>query len=168
MFALSLLSDINECADPTICINGICVNIPGSYHCNCPADFELNPTRVGCVGETPLHSLHVAGFWSQLITELILKQRQDTHVYLNTCLCVRRHSLWKLLPGCSFPGRCFGELGLLQWDWSWCFEGILLLFAGPGLGESMWIMPLCQLKWVNQLLFRLCVDYACLYSPKVV
>uniref|UniRef100_A0A8C3G947 Fibrillin-1 n=1 Tax=Cyclopterus lumpus TaxID=8103 RepID=A0A8C3G947_CYCLU len=41
--------DINECADPTICINGICVNIPGSYHCNCPADFELNPTRVGCV-----------------------------------------------------------------------------------------------------------------------
>lgn len=45
-------SDINECADPTICINGMCVNIPGSYHCNCPADFELNPTRVGCVGET--------------------------------------------------------------------------------------------------------------------
>lgn len=45
-------SDINECADPTICINGVCVNIPGSYHCNCPPDFELNPTRVGCVGET--------------------------------------------------------------------------------------------------------------------
>lgn len=44
-------SDVNECADPTICINGMCVNIPGSYHCNCPADFELNPTRVGCVGE---------------------------------------------------------------------------------------------------------------------
>uniref|UniRef100_A0A671W3K1 Fibrillin-1 n=1 Tax=Sparus aurata TaxID=8175 RepID=A0A671W3K1_SPAAU len=42
-------SDVNECADPTICINGMCVNIPGSYHCNCPADFELNPTRVGCV-----------------------------------------------------------------------------------------------------------------------
>lgn len=50
-FTLSF-SDINECADPTICINGVCVNIPGSYHCNCPPDFELNPTRVGCVGET--------------------------------------------------------------------------------------------------------------------
>lgn len=43
-------SDVNECADPTICINGMCINIPGSYTCNCPPDFELNPTRVGCVG----------------------------------------------------------------------------------------------------------------------
>ena len=45
-------SDVNECAYPTTCINGMCVNVPGSYHCNCPPDFELNPTRVGCVGET--------------------------------------------------------------------------------------------------------------------
>lgn len=52
VFALTFFSDVNECADPTICINGMCVNIPGSYHCNCPADFELNPTRVGCVGKT--------------------------------------------------------------------------------------------------------------------
>lgn len=33
------------------CINGLCVNTPGSYLCNCPQDFELNPTGVGCVGE---------------------------------------------------------------------------------------------------------------------
>lgn len=45
-------SDINECADPVNCINGLCVNTPGSYLCNCPADFELNPTGVGCVGES--------------------------------------------------------------------------------------------------------------------
>lgn len=48
--------DINECLDPTTCINGICVNIPGTYLCNCPPDFELNPTGVGCVGETQLSS----------------------------------------------------------------------------------------------------------------
>uniref|UniRef100_A0A3P9AJ59 Fibrillin 2b n=1 Tax=Esox lucius TaxID=8010 RepID=A0A3P9AJ59_ESOLU len=41
--------DINECADPVNCINGLCVNTPGSYMCNCPHDFELNPTGVGCV-----------------------------------------------------------------------------------------------------------------------
>lgn len=47
----SIFSDINECADPVNCINGLCVNTPGSYLCNCPQDFELNPTGVGCVGE---------------------------------------------------------------------------------------------------------------------
>jgi hypothetical protein len=48
--------DINECADPVNCINGLCVNTPGSYLCNCPQDFELNPSRVGCVGESTLGS----------------------------------------------------------------------------------------------------------------
>ena len=43
-------ADINECADPVNCINGLCVNTPGGYMCNCPDDFELNPTGVGCVG----------------------------------------------------------------------------------------------------------------------
>lgn len=46
------IADINECADPVNCINGLCVNTPGSYQCNCPPDFELNPTGVGCVGES--------------------------------------------------------------------------------------------------------------------
>lgn len=45
------LTDVNECADPVNCINGLCLNMPGSYVCNCPPDFELNPTGVGCVGE---------------------------------------------------------------------------------------------------------------------
>ena len=45
------VTDINECAHPVNCINGLCVNTPGSYLCNCPTDFELNPTGVGCVGE---------------------------------------------------------------------------------------------------------------------
>ncbi|MED6274642.1 Fibrillin-2, partial [Characodon lateralis] len=40
---------INECAVHVNCLNGLCVNIPGSYMCNCPPDFTLNPTGVGCV-----------------------------------------------------------------------------------------------------------------------
>uniref|UniRef100_A0A8C2EZ36 Fibrillin 2b n=1 Tax=Cyprinus carpio TaxID=7962 RepID=A0A8C2EZ36_CYPCA len=47
-FCLSV-TDINECFDPVNCINGVCVNLPGSYLCNCPPDFELNPSGVGCV-----------------------------------------------------------------------------------------------------------------------
>lgn len=57
---LSIFSDINECADPVNCINGLCVNTPGSYLCNCPQDFELNPTGVGCVGEWgPVQRAHL-------------------------------------------------------------------------------------------------------------
>lgn len=52
--ALSFLADVNECADPTTCISGTCINTAGSYTCECPPDFELNPTRVGCVGKGPL------------------------------------------------------------------------------------------------------------------
>lgn len=47
-------ADVNECADPTTCISGTCINTAGSYTCECPPDFELNPTRVGCVGKGPL------------------------------------------------------------------------------------------------------------------
>lgn len=116
LVALSF-SDINECADPTICINGMCVNIPGSYHCNCPADFELNPTRVGCVGET--QQVLTTHFQCLILTilEQILNQRQ-TQLFPSTpvcvCIYVHRHSFWKLLPGRSFPRRCVRELGLLQ------------------------------------------------------
>lgn len=153
-----ILSDVNECADPTICINGMCVNIPGSYHCNCPADFELNPTRVGCVGET--EQVPTTHCWL-----FILAKARHTCIpgHLYVCVYVNRHSLWKLLPGCPFPRRRIGEFGLLQWDRSWCFEGILLLLPRPGLGKSMWIMPLCQLKWVISSLLRLCVHYSSLF-----
>lgn len=51
---LVFLADVNECADPTTCISGTCVNTAGSYTCECPPDFELNPTRVGCVGKGSL------------------------------------------------------------------------------------------------------------------
>ncbi len=51
------LADINECFDPVNCINGVCVNLPGSYLCNCPPDFELNPSGVGCVGTEPSASV---------------------------------------------------------------------------------------------------------------
>lgn len=50
VFSLFFL-DIDECADPINCVNGLCVNTPGRYECNCPPDFQLNPTGVGCVGE---------------------------------------------------------------------------------------------------------------------
>lgn len=46
-----LVLDVNECLDLIICISGNCVNILGSYICDCLFDFELNLIRVGCVGK---------------------------------------------------------------------------------------------------------------------
>lgn len=34
--------DIDECLAVT-CIEGECVNVPGSYHCQCPANHVLHP-----------------------------------------------------------------------------------------------------------------------------
>lgn len=52
-----MFTDIDECADPINCVNGLCVNTPGRYECNCPPDFQLNPTGVGCVGKYKLSGI---------------------------------------------------------------------------------------------------------------
>jgi len=44
-------TDVDECAEVANCINGNCVNVPGSYECQCPEGFESNPTGIGCVGK---------------------------------------------------------------------------------------------------------------------
>lgn len=101
-----------------------------------------------------------------------LKQQ---HLHTLTPLCVHirvhRYSFWQLLPGRSFPRWCIRELGLLQWDWSWCFKSILLLLPGPGLGKSMWIVPFYQLKWVIPSLLILCLGihifFMCQFNGKI-
>lgn len=44
--------DIDECsADPSLCSNGRCYNLEGSYRCECFEGFEPTPDRKRCVGE---------------------------------------------------------------------------------------------------------------------
>ncbi|KAM8764499.1 LOW QUALITY PROTEIN: fibrillin-3 [Rhynchonycteris naso] len=50
-------TDVNECANPVNCLNGLYVNTPGSYLCSFQ-DFELNPSRVGCVGGNCFLDMH--------------------------------------------------------------------------------------------------------------
>lgn len=48
-----LYSDINECeVFPNICQGGgLCVNVEGSYRCNCPPGLTLDSTGTKCFGE---------------------------------------------------------------------------------------------------------------------
>lgn len=37
---LSFFTDVDECADRTVCPSGICFNVPGGYNCgSCPNGF---------------------------------------------------------------------------------------------------------------------------------
>lgn len=63
-------TDVNECADPSNCKNGHCVDTPGSYYCICSPPWTLATDRNSCVtpeeqaGECK-HSA-VGGFYEEL------------------------------------------------------------------------------------------------------
>lgn len=43
--------DINECVEqPGLCHNGHCVNLQGSYRCDCFDGFEASHDRKSCIG----------------------------------------------------------------------------------------------------------------------
>ena len=45
---ISFFSDINECADNTaLCNSGKCVNLLGTYKCNCPSGFKGKNCEIG-------------------------------------------------------------------------------------------------------------------------
>lgn len=50
--SLSRLLDIDECQDPDAC-SQLCVNLEGSYKCECEEGFQLDPLSRSCkaVGE---------------------------------------------------------------------------------------------------------------------
>ncbi|PIK56741.1 putative fibrillin-2 isoform X3, partial [Apostichopus japonicus] len=40
--------DINECEIDGICVNGVCMNEDGSFHCACSLGYSYNPQIIGC------------------------------------------------------------------------------------------------------------------------
>ena len=43
-----IVTDINECLDNNGMCSHTCVNTPGSYHCECPTDYILQPDNHNC------------------------------------------------------------------------------------------------------------------------
>ena len=49
--SVELVADIDECSENgRICLNGDCMNAPGSYRCVCRRGYELSPDGAFCLG----------------------------------------------------------------------------------------------------------------------
>lgn len=50
---LSCVLDIDECREiPGVCENGVCINMIGSFRCECPIGFIYNDKLLICEGTT--------------------------------------------------------------------------------------------------------------------
>lgn len=59
---LSPIPDIDECRY-RYCQHR-CVNLPGSFRCQCEPGFQLGPNNRSCVGEA---GPHICGVWEMLL-----------------------------------------------------------------------------------------------------
>lgn len=51
-WSLVHLTDIDECREiPGICENGVCINMIGSFRCECPIGFIYNDKLLICEGD---------------------------------------------------------------------------------------------------------------------
>lgn len=46
-----VLTDKDECSDPTVCLNGVCQNYRGGYQCSCNPGFMATENMTQCVGK---------------------------------------------------------------------------------------------------------------------
>lgn len=47
-----MCEDVDECEElgPDVCFNGVCINIPGAYECECSPGYILDNTGHICMG----------------------------------------------------------------------------------------------------------------------
>ena len=50
---VSPFTDINECDQSGLCLNGRCVNTEGSFRCICTPGYEISSDGRYCTGESP-------------------------------------------------------------------------------------------------------------------
>lgn len=56
---LCVCSDIDECREiPGVCENGVCINLIGSFRCECPMGFVYNDKLLICEGQFVVCLIH--------------------------------------------------------------------------------------------------------------
>ena len=59
------IADINECLDNNCTCSHHCINTEGSYHCECPPGYILQPNKHDCEGEYSrlhYHFMNIYGY----------------------------------------------------------------------------------------------------------
>lgn len=82
VFLKLLLADIDECREiPGVCENGICINMVGSFRCECPVGFFYNDKLLICegrvlipLGEMGFHQLAMKTLGNLISLQVILNE----------------------------------------------------------------------------------------------
>ncbi|KAF2981348.1 hypothetical protein EK904_013603 [Melospiza melodia maxima] len=102
-------SDVNECSlSDSLCRNGKCVNMVGTYQCFCDSGYQPTPDRQGCTGKIRLTATNVA---SPDIDEcMIMNGGCDTHCTNSEgsyeCSCSDGYALMPDVRTCADIDEC--------------------------------------------------------------
>ncbi|XP_024910631.1 latent-transforming growth factor beta-binding protein 1 isoform X1 [Cynoglossus semilaevis] len=117
--------DVNECLQPGLCENGICVNTRGSYSCVCKAGFILDASHGICISQT-----------------VISEEKGQCHRVLgsgqgpNSCSLPILRNITKQICCCSRVGKAWGtDCQRCPYFGSVAFKEICP--AGPGYHYSL-------------------------------